>query len=350
VTAQARAALFHGSGRGFEIVDVPIPPLGPGEMLVEIEACTLCGSDLHSATGRRDVPTPIVLGHEAVGRVVATGGDTQVQVGQRIIWSIVVACGSCFFCKHGLPQKCATRIKFGHEQFTDEQPLFGGLASHAVLPTGAVIAPIPDDLDAAVACPISCATATIAAVLRTVEPIDGACVVILGAGALGLIGSAWASHRGADVVVVEPKVERAARAQRFGAGTVEPTSAAARISELTDGRGADAVLELAGTAPAVELALDLVRIGGSVTLAGTVTPTPSIEFYPEQVVQRMIRIVGVHNYAPGDLLAAVEFTAAARARIPFEALVGQRFVLDDVAAAFEAAETGSAARVLVSQY
>jgi len=109
----SRAVVFDGTGRPWRFETRSIATLQPNEILVKIEACTLCGSDLHSVDGRRSVPTPTVLGHEIIGRIAGFGTaasrvdlqGTAMEIGDRVVWAIVASSGDCFYCQRGLPQK-----------------------------------------------------------------------------------------------------------------------------------------------------------------------------------------------------------------------------------------------------
>jgi alcohol dehydrogenase len=120
------------------------------------------------------------------------------------------------------------------------------------------------------------------------------------------------------------------------------------VKELTQGRGADVALELSGSAHASRSALDVLRIGGTAVWAGAVFPTPPVSIEPETVIRRCLTITGVHNYAPQDLAAAVQFLADNHARYPFAELVAKSFPLADVNAAFRFAETERPVRVAVA--
>ena len=115
---------------------------------------------------------------------------------------MMVHCGTCFFCTHSLPNKCECLFKYGHEAITSARALSGGLATHCQLNRGTALVRVPDSLPDAVACPASCATATIAAALRHAGDLTDAVVLIHGAGMLGLTAAAWASVRGAKAVVL----------------------------------------------------------------------------------------------------------------------------------------------------
>lgn len=172
-TTAATAAVWSGQAEGFSVGSEPIPEPAPGEVVVRVELATICGSDLHTIAGDRPTPLPTVLGHEAVGVVTAVGGtvvasDGQpVRPGQRITWTIGMSCGSCRRCLRGVPQKCESVRKYGHEAMTDTWRLNGALATHCHLIAGTGLVRVPDELPATVAAPANCATATIVAAART---------------------------------------------------------------------------------------------------------------------------------------------------------------------------------------
>jgi alcohol dehydrogenase len=354
MSTMRRVAFFHGPGRRFELVRLPTPALGPGEMLVRIGCCTLCTSDLHTHSGRRPGPTPSVLGHEIVGRIEAFGPDAPrraldgkaLTVGARVAWSIAAACGTCFYCNDGLPQKCERLHKYGHERATVASPFVGGLADCIVLKPGTSFMCVPDDAPDALAALANCATATCAAVLRAGGAIAGRCMLISGAGVLGLTACAMARAAGAGAVLVcDPDAGRRTRASAFGATHCCAPEELGLVHDITGGRGADVVLELAGVHASVQSCLASARIGGTVVLAGTVLPTPAVPLDPERVVRRLLTIRGVHNYAPADLETAVNFLAAHAATLA--PLVGPTFDLDDIEQAFAHAHAHPGVRVAV---
>lgn len=337
---EARAAVFEGPGRPLALRSFPLPELGPGELLVGVSLCTLCGSDLHTLRGARAAATPSILGHEAVGRVLAAGPDAPAAVGQRLTWSIAASCGACPPCQRGLEQKCDVLWKYGHEACVPPSPLSGGLAEAIHLRSGTTVVPLPDGVSDEVAAPANCATATVAAALRVAGEVAGRDVLVLGAGMLGLTAAAMARASGAGRVhVVDPDGGRRAMAERFGADvTTDPDGA-------EDVGPADVVLELSGSSAAVEQALALAGLGGRVVLVGSVAPERPVRLDPERLVRGLIRVEGVHNYRPADLRAGVEFLSGSGARFPFGELVGSVHPLAEVGRAVDAALTGTDVRV-----
>jgi len=331
-----QVALFHGQGQAFELASFPIPLPRGREVLVKVACCTLCRSDLHTHAGRRNEPTPTVLGHEIVGRIEAFGAEAAqvdfrglpLQMGDRITWSVVASCGQCFQCEDRLPQKCSTGFKYGHQRHDSQKPFSGGLADYVLLEPGTCIVRIADSVPDSVAALANCAIATAASVLRQVGNITHRSLLIFGAGVLGLTATAMARTMGAQrVIVCEPDEQRRRQALAFGATEVfAPNECPKGI--------VDVALELAGTKGSVEAALAAPRIGGTVVLAGTVQPTPGVAFDPEAVVRRMLTIHGVHNYIPVDLAEAIAFLEIHAQPFPFADLIGPSFKLEDVDAAF----------------
>jgi alcohol dehydrogenase len=244
-------------------------------------------------------------------------------------------------------------MKFGHEELSVERALVGGLAEFCVLPARTAIFKVPPNVSDSVASPSNCATATVAAVFRQAGSVAGQTVLVHGAGMLGQTACAMAAVGGANhLIVLEPDAGRREMALQFGAteafGSSRPQDELqSRVLELTDGRGADVGIDLSGIPDAIELGLGLLRFGGRFVLAGATFPSRPVELFAEQVVRRMLHIIGVYNYNPEDLETALEFLSRVQDRFSFEQLVGKSFSLGDVNAAFEFAERERPPRVAV---
>jgi len=359
--ATARVALLTRPGGPLELRDVPVPPLGEREVLVRIDACAVCGSDLHTAHGRRPHPLPTILGHEIAGTVVAVGAGPNIvdvdgatiTAGERITWSVCASCGECDRCRGGLPQKCRQLFKYGHAA-NDEHSLAGGFASHVVLRPGTAIVRLPAGLAAVAAASASCAVATAAAAIRINGDLRGRSVVVLGAGMLGLSVASLATARAAaSVTVVDSRPERldllAAAAPQ--ANTVPWSGDEAGLERLLTGvlvtDGADLVVDAGGSVATAQAALRLIATGGTCVLAGTVAPVGNAVFDPERIVRRQATIRGVHNYRPEDLAAAVSHLASP-AGAGLASLAGPVMPLDRIDEALVMAAAGTAVRVVVT--
>jgi alcohol dehydrogenase len=350
----SRAAIFTGKPHELQQRTVAVPDPAPGEVLVRVLAATICGSDRHSYEGRRKVPVPTILGHEIVGRIEAVGSGfpgvdfagKPLKVGDRITWAIVASCGKCFYCKHGLPQKCEKAVKYGHEIAHPGQELTGGFADYCMLASGSAIIRLADELPLEVACPANCATATVAGSLALAGSLHGATVGVMGAGLLGLTACAMAHAAGAaKVIACDVDPGRRDQALRFGADhAAAPETFAADVAERV-GHGLDVVVELSGQNAAFETALPTLRIGGQAILVGSVSPADPVPVRLEHLVRRCLTLHGLHNYAPKDLAAAVQFLEQNHRRFPFASLVGQWYPLEACEAAFKEAANPRFARI-----
>lgn len=357
---ECRAAVFLGPDEPLELRCFPLPKPGPREALVRVEGCTLCGSDLHTLLGRRREPTPTILGHEIVGVIEANGAPPLLDLdgaplcpGDRVTWSVAVSCGDCDRCRRGWPQKCRSLAKYGHAVATGRYALSGGLAEYVLLQAGSAVVVVDPTVPFERICPANCATATVAAAMRAAGDLQGRRLLIFGAGMLGLTAAAYGRHLGAEsVVVCDPDVDRLTRVLDFGADaattwTDDPQELAERLQRVAGSPEFDAVFELSGAPSAVAASIRHADVGGVVVLVGTVMQSPPAAFDPERVVRRCLKIVGVHNYAPQDLRAAVDFLTLHGRRYPFESLVSAGFPLQQIRSAMAAAEDRKAVRIAV---
>lgn len=348
---RAHAAVWSGTDERFRLDTFDLPDLAEGEVLVEIDLATICGSDLHTVNGDRATPLPTVLGHEAIGTVVDTGGsvtdyrESPIRIGDRITWTIGTSCGDCARCVRGLRQKCLRVRKYGHEAMTEHWHLNGGLATHCHLLAGTGIVRLPDGLPATVATPANCATATVVNAARRVHLGAGDAVIVLGCGMLGLTAVAYARDLGVErVVACDVDPARLETAAAFGATHVcTPPDLPAAAREY----GADVILEMSGSNRAVHSALDVVDVGGRIGLVGSVSPADDVRFEPSSYVTRLVTMVGSHNYQVDDLSEAVAFLERTAAQGIFAELVSAPYQLREIERAVDAATRGDAPRVAV---
>ncbi|MGC8643241.1 MAG: zinc-binding dehydrogenase [Isosphaeraceae bacterium] len=339
MSKSSRALVFHGPALPLELREFPTPVPQGAEVLVEVIACTLCASDLHTIQGRRQEPVPTVLGHEILGRIVAFGPDAPrrdaagrpLERGDRVTWTIVASCGRCFPCQRGLPQKCEHKVKYGHEALAPRRELTGGLAEHCLLAPGSAIFRVPDRLPDEVACPANCATATVAGVIEAVGELADRIVLVSGCGMLGVTAAAWASTwSGCTVIACDLKPDRRGLARSFGAGcVVAPDELEMCVSELTGGHGVDVAIELTGLPDAFDNLYPLVRLGGTIVLVGATYPARAVSLVMEDLVRRCLTIRGLHNYAPRHLGAAIDFLDS-HVEFPFASVVAGWHALECV--------------------
>lgn len=356
-TGSSLAAVFHGPDQPLRLQRVALPShLGPGEVLVKISCCTVCGSDLHTIRGLRTEPTPCILGHEIVGRVAAIGAagaqdlrGRKLALGERVVWSVAASCHDnanlCNNCQRGLPQKCEQLSKYGHAELRPEWSLSGGLAEYCHLLAGSKLVILDDDsLMDEVACLATCAVATAQASVRKAGGIAGKRVLVLGAGMLGLTATAIAAtENAARVVVSDVALDRLKLAGEFGGGEIIEFNQL----QLRENADFDVVFEMSGSLAAAQQGLKCTSLGGTLILVGTVLPTEPLLIAPEQLIRRLQTVAGVHNYHPDDLLAAVDFLKTNHTRFPFAKLIDRSFHLSEIEAAIHHAQSPGVIRVAV---
>ena len=358
----SRGAVFSQVGKPLTLTPFKVPQEPePHAVICRVKLATICGSDLHTISGRREEPTPLILGHEILGEIVAIGpGLTEdgfgqpVHVGDRVTWTIMANCGHCFYCLHGLPNKCSHLHKYGHTCCNDVPPLTGGFAEHVVLWPGTTLFRVPEALPDEIATPANCALATVVCAREAIDVRANDTVLIQGAGLLGLNLIALCREAGASrIFVTDVSASRLALAQRFGAdacfdlsGTNEGDVIAA-IHHATHDRGVDAAFEVCGQADAAPLGLKALRIGGRYLIAGLVTPGSEFQLDGNMVTRRCLTIRGIHNYAPRHLGEGLEFLDASWKKHPYEEIVQKTFSLDQINEAVAEAATGEHIRVAV---
>ncbi len=353
-SSAAVCRIFDGHQRPLRAATQPLPDvLDDGQVLVAIELATICGSDLHTLAGQRQERTPCILGHEAVGRVVATGqGRGNLHVGDRITWSIADSCGICPFCvEYDLPEKCRSLFKYGHAPLSDGCGLNGCYASHIVLRRGTHIVSVPDALEDRIAAPINCALATVINAIATI-PDSAGTVVIQGGGMLGIYACAALHERGvANIFCVDINERRMAQVARFGGTAVDgrPERCIESRRQIEDAApdGVDAVLEVAGVSTLVPEGIRLLRPGGFYGFVGMVHPESRLDITGEQIIRKCLTIRGVHNYSSRHLDAAVALLERTVEKYPYEELVSPPFVLADLDMAVQAAKEQTHFRVAV---
>ena len=328
--AHASAQVWLGGDR-FRSEQVPIPDIRAGEILVEMTAATICGSDRHTVAGRRAGPHPSILGHEGTGRVV----DSQrpgFQVGDRVVFSVTDTCGECARCRAGLSAKCLDVRKLGHELFDGDWRLNGTYATHMVVRPGQAVAAVPEHVGDAVASTAGCAVATVMACLEAAGPLAGRTVLVNGLGMLGVTAVAAAKVGGAGhVIAVDPNERSRFLVDGLADDVLAPGQPRPPV---------DVAIELSGARPGVEATLGSLDIGGTAVLAGSVAPTEPVDLDPEWLVRGWRTVTGVHNYEPRHLSGAVRFLGEHGSLLPWEEILGRRYPLEKLAEAFRAAPDG----------
>lgn len=285
-------ALLLSEYNRLETVDLPLPRPGPGEVLMRVEACGICGSDVHGydgASGRR-IP-PIVMGHEAAGTIAAVGpGVTSVREGDHVAPDSTVYCGECEYCRRGEVNLCDRREVLGVS--TGDFRRAGAFAEFVSVPER-ILHRLPDSLSFAEAAMIEPLAVAVHAVDLAGAPKGGTALVV-GAGMIGLLTLQALRVAGCSAVyVLDIEDSRLKLAQELGASaTINGKTAdiSSELRRLTEGKGVDVAMEAVGSTPTIKLAVESVRKGGTVGLIGNIAPTAEIPL--QVVVSRQLRLQG----------------------------------------------------------
>lgn len=333
-----KAALFEGPHR-LHVAEKPLHPLQDEEVLIRVESCGVCGTDVHILEGTSRSTPPVVLGHEYAGIVEEVGRSVKgVRVGQRVAIDPNISCGTCDYCRRGLVHLCSNLRALGVD-------IDGGMAECSVVPASQAY-PLPEGLSleaSAFVEPVSC-------VLHGIDRAhlqSGDTVVIVGAGTIGLIMLQLVRNAGAtQVIVVEPLEHKREMARKLGAGEVIDPFACDVKSAVFDltGLGADVVIECAGTGQAVELALALPRRGGVVELFGVCPIGEKVPIEPNQVYFRELTILGSY-INPNTFSRAISVLHKGLVRV--DQFLIDRFPLGAVHEALESQRRGTAIKSMV---
>jgi L-iditol 2-dehydrogenase len=339
-----RALVYHGPD-DLRVEDRPDREPGPGEALLRVEACGICGTDLRIASGsHRAYPdgTVRVPGHEIAGTVAAVGDGVALEVGAAAFVAPNVGCGRCRACRAGRVNLCRTPRALG---ITDD----GGFAEYVFLDEPLVsqgnVLIVEDGRDMAalaVVEPLACALRG----SKACRIAEGDLVVVVGAGPVGLMHLQLARLSGpAQVIVSEPSAPRRAEAERFGAdAVVEPGELAEAV-----GDGADVIITAAPAPAAQQQALELAAPGGRINFFGGLPRDRSrVELDTNLIHYRELIVTGTTANTNADCREALDLVLSGQ--VDTAALIGERKPLDGAEDAFAAARSGELLKVVIEPW
>ena len=348
----SRAAVLRKFKDPLKIEEVPIPKsVETGSALVKIEACSICGTDVHLWQGSLalTVNLPVIIGHEMMGSILKLGDGSDrdsvgkpLRVGDRVIYTHT-ACGCCYFCTTARkPTLCTSRRAYMFENMEQEPYLLGGFSEYGYILPEAGRLKVPDNVSNELASLSSCALRSVMNALSQLGAVDPTeTVVIQGAGPLGLLATANAKVRGArKIIVIGAPQARLDLAREFGADiciSVENTTAEERLELVkshTSGRGADIVLEFTGVPAAFVEGLHLARRGARYLIVGQLGEGKT-EFQPSLIVKKNITVIGSFSGDARSYSLALEFISRHVNDFPFEKMITGRYSLDEVNVALE---------------
>ncbi len=337
-----RVAKYY-SRDDIRLEQMPVPEIGPGEMLVQVKACGLCGSDLMEWYA--DAKAPAVLGHELVGFVSQLGGGVQgFMRGDRVFVHHHVPCFVCHYCRRGSYSSCQT--------FKESRIYPGGFAEYIRVPAINVqrdVLHLPEGLDFEEATLIEPAACAIRGMKRAGSQ-EGDTVLIIGVGVSGLLFAQLSRLWGAGMVIASDPVDyRLEAARKLGADfTVDPVEEdlGTKLRDLNAGRGADLVIVTPSNAKAMEQGLRLAGKGGTVLLYAPLPPGDTLPVKVHDLLFSEITLVSTYSCGPDETRTALEFIR--RGRVQTRGLITHRFGLDEVGEAIRlAVQAGESLKVVV---
>lgn len=341
-----RAAVLEKPGQ-LNLVSIEQPKLPFGSVMLEIEACGICGTDRHLYKGEKPLGKPVILGHEIVGRIVSVDPEAKreirmiggpLDVGTRVaVVPGFQSCGECFACQH-LPARsylCGRRPVYGYGNFNELPHLLGGFAERMIILPGSWLYALPEEMPLRRAVLIEPVSVAMRAVERALAPGFpgvregvglGQSAVVLGVGALGLSTIGVLKSMGImPIIAVDENPYRLNVATKLGADVVvdiRKTTLEERIREvrkLTEGAGSDLVVECAGVPAAFSEALALVRRGGTLVEVGHAVDVGSVQLHPYDICYGDFTIVGSYVFPPTQFGPTIKLLK--HSPLPFEEIV-----------------------------
>ena len=360
-----KAAVLSAYKQPLTIREYPIPEVNAGEALVRVEMAGICGTDVHLCDGELNIPLPVILGHETVGRIEKLGRGlekdwrgTPLSVGDRITWASSIVCGECYYCRiKRQPTRCLFRKAYGISYSSDEAPhLRGGYAQLIHLRAGTAIFRVPDSVPTESVVGAGCALATVLHGFEHITVDLGDTVVIQGSGPVGLASVAVALQSGAGrVIVIGAPQRRLELARHFGAHaaiSVEEVRDMAerkrRVLAETGPHGADIVVECVGRPASVPEGWELCRDGGKCLVLGQYADAGTIEFNPHVITRKQLQIAGSWAFEPRHVHRALTMLENPHWRERFGAEVTHRFPLDQASQALETARKQDAGKTVIT--
>ncbi|CAG0892034.1 unnamed protein product [Darwinula stevensoni] len=341
--------VFLGKDRHPSLIHetAPLPSrrdLEDGELLLKMETATICGSDLRTLTGQRTQPTPSILGHEGVGRVLSSKREG-VDPGTRVTFSTIDACFECHACLAGLPQKCPHLLKYGERKIQENGGLSGCFSTHVLVRKRTRIVAVPDLIPDPAAATLNCGMATAVGCLRkaiaTFLPrLNSARACVQGLGLVGVYSCMYLREAGfSEVLACDKNDARLQMASHFGATRLFRQDW--RKEEEEDDEGVDLVVETSGDPRAVEEGLAMLKPGGVYLLIGTGHSDALFSLSGEDILSKCLTITGMQNCRPEDLDEAVRFLEKTIGTYPYEKLFSPPFPLHQFQALWRGLEQTS---------
>lgn len=320
---EMKAAVTHAA-QDLRIEKVPVPEIKDNEVLIQVKACGICGTDPHIYNGHFPAPMPLIQGHEFAGEVVKVGSAvTSVFIGDRVTADINISCGNCYYCRTGQKLFCENITQLGVH-------INGAFAEYVKAPENNIYQ-LPEGMsweEGAYIEPLAC-------VIRGQERANvtmGDTVAIIGAGPMGLAHAIMAKLNGASrVIIAEMNSSRLQKARDLGIDYVIDASEKDSVQEvfnLTEGRGADVVFEVVGAMPTYKQAFEMVRRGGTLVAYGAAPADHTLEIKPFEIYSKELTIVGSYAGTYATWVKAIALISSKRFN-PND-IISKTIALDDL--------------------
>ena len=357
IPTTCKAMVLTKYGEPDVMQDVVVPEVKDGDILVKVQLAGICGTDVHQNLGDLAIkpPEPMIQGHETIGKIVEMKGidkdvaGTPLKIGDRILWAHQF-CGECYYCKilHQ-PYMCAHSKGYG---FAPPKALRGGFAEYELVTKGTDVVKIPDTVTDEEALGVGCAFRTVVngfdKIMKYGGVPTGATVVVQGVGPVGLYSVVMAAQTGAAKVIAVDGVEsRLEFARKWGATDTinlneikDPHERANKVREMTNGIGAEVVIECSGYPPAVAEGIDYLAKEGKYLIMGQ-TSRRGVEIIPNDIMNKNACIFGSGSADIRHFVKALKFIEAYREKYPFGELISRKYALEDLNTALKSMLRGT---------
>ena len=341
----------------FEMVELPPIPVESGGIRIKVAFGGICGSDLHFWRGEIEPilsgkQGPVILGHEMAGVVDTLAADIStdsmgriLKEGDKVVFAYFFPCRRCYNCLRGELNHCPHRFRF--RASIEELPYCnGGFSEYYYLFPGHFVFKVPDGIPDEAVAGVNCAAAQVVYGLHQAGVRMGDSVVVQGAGGLGLNAVAAAKEMGAGIVIsIDGQPNRLELASRCGSDyTIDineymtSDSRVERVKELTEGRGADIVMEVVGYPQVVPEGIQMVRNGGTFVEIGNIWPNSDVTLDMSKVLWGQVKIITSTHYDPYILPVTLDLLVRTKDRYPLTEVISHVFPLEKIGKAFEQAE------------
>ena len=324
-------------GKPLQQAKVVVPEVGPFDVLVRVAACGICHSDAHYRAGiSRFDSLPITLGHEVAGRIEAVGKKvTHISAGDRVCIHYLVSCGACNFCLRGNEQFCAEVQMIGKDRD-------GGYAEFIKVPARNVFA-LPDEISFEQGAVMMCSSATAWHALNKARLKPGESVAIFGFGGLGFSALQLARARDCgEIYVIDINPAKLATASVLGGVAIDATAGdpVQQILDATGGKGADAVIELVGSAATMQQAVRCLAVHGRAAMVALSEQTMSVHPYPD-LINKEAEVVGVSDHLASELRVLIDLARDGKLQFPPGAIRSIGLAASEINAALDGLENST---------